>query len=44
MKRQRITCSGKKNRYSSQSEYKRSVKETLRSKAMRRLNKELQAI
>ena len=44
MKRQKIACSGKKKRYSGQSEYKRAVKEALRVKAMRRLNKELQTI
>lgn len=44
MKRQRITCIEKKKQYSSQPEYKRAVKETLRKKAAMRLNKEFKNI
>ena len=44
MKRQKIACAEKKKLYGSQSEYKRAVKEASRVKAMRRLNKELQAL
>ena len=42
MKRQKTTCAGKKERYYSQSEYKRAVNEVSRAKAMRRLNREFQ--
>lgn len=44
MKRQKITCAGKKQQYYSQSEYKRAMNEAVRVKAMRRLNRELQTI
>ena len=44
MKRQKMACSEKKKQYSSQTKYKRAVKEASRVKAMRRLNRELQAI
>lgn len=44
MKRQRITCSEKKKQYSSQPEYKRAVKKTLRKKAAMRLNREFKTL
>ena len=44
MKRQKITCAGKKERYSSQSEYKRDVIETLRKLAAMCLNEEFKTI
>lgn len=44
MKRKKIACAEKKKRYSCPAEHKRAIKEAVRVKAARRLNKELQAI